>query len=103
MRGELVRPGRYRIVRAKGNQQAAITEVPDSADEQRNLSWYEAQDGTLVNLDLAQQIQVYEVDDKFSIIAAYNDGSEVVLVTFDDEGKAWSELDAVKKALMGRK
>lgn len=93
---------KYRIVK-RGNQQPAVSTVATIEDDLSNLSWYEAQDGALVNLDLAQQIQVYEIDDKFSITVAYNDGSESVLVTFDTEEKAWAELDAIKKTLMGRK
>jgi len=74
--------------------------VSATASDQSGLSWYEADDGSLVNLDLAQYIQVYEVDAKFSVIASYNDGSEVVLVTFAEEQRAWDELDAIKKTLI---
>ncbi len=75
----------------RGNQQPAAASAPTDG-----IRWYRAMDGGLINLDLAQQIQVYDVDGKFQIIASYNDGSEVMLADFGDkEQDAWQELDRI--------
>ena len=81
-----------RNVRNIRTKQAA----PVAAEGQGGIKWYQAEDGGLVNLDLAQQIQVYEIDGVVSIIASYNDGSENVLRSFgNDEDAAFAELDVI--------
>jgi hypothetical protein len=46
-------------------------------------------------LELAQVIEVVSRDDKFEVVASYNDASECVLVSTEDENSAWSELERI--------
>ncbi len=77
----------------KGNQQPLVTA--------RMLGglWYRTDNGRLVNIELAQEIQHLEVDGKYQVIVAYNDYSEVVLTTMDNEKDAIAHVNAIGSAL----
>jgi hypothetical protein len=82
-------------VRRKGNQQAA------QAAGLVGARWYRAQDGSLVNLELAQEIEVASSDGgSFQVVCSYNDGSEAVLVETGDERVAWAEMERIVQSFV---
>ncbi len=66
-----------RRIARKGNQQ------PVPAERLVGSFWFHTAEGRLINLELAQSIEVAQVENEFHVIAAYNDASEVVLAKYE--------------------
>jgi hypothetical protein len=83
-------------VRRKGNQQAG--QAAKVGGYMVGL-WFRTVENKLCNLDLAQTIEIMQIDDGWSVEAVYNDASSVLLAKYQTEEEAQQLIDQIEQGI----
>ncbi len=81
-----------RLAIRKGNQQ------PLAAGGYLIGNWFKTTEDKLVNLELAQAIEILQIDKAWVVLATYNDASEVRLASYNSQKEAQALLDQIEQA-----